>query len=208
MTSSVGTTNHQEPEATGTLGPALAVVELSSLARAYRVTDAMMKRAPAHLWRTSMLSSGKFLIVLTGGVAEVEESYEAGLRIADDVVLDRVFLPQVDPQVLARLAQSAPDQKVDALGIIECRTCASAVRGADAAVKMAEVGLVQLHLGQGIGGKGIYAFAGELFNVQAALEASQWAVGKDFLLMSEEIPAPHGDMTLSMLGLPSLSPVY
>ena len=189
-------------------GPALAVVELSSIARAFPVTDAMVKRAPARLWRTSALSPGKFLIILTGGVAEVDESYRAGLEVAGHFAIDHVFLPNADPQIVATLRKPPTGLVVDALGIIETHHCAATIRGADAALKAAEVTLAHLHLGQGIGGKGVFAFSGELHDVQAALEEGVWAAQEEFVLTREEIAAPHGGMTLSMLAMGSSAPDY
>ncbi len=188
--------------------PALAVVELSSIARAFLVADAMIKRAPALLWRTHTISPGHFLIFLTGGVAEVDESCRAGLLDAAPHIVDHVFLPRPEPQILAFMRKPAEGALIDALGIIETRNCVAAIRGADAALKVAAVTLVHLHLGQGIGGKGVFAFTGELPDVQAALEEGVYAAREELVLAREEIPAPHGGMTLSMLGLGSRSPDY
>ena len=189
-------------------GPAVAVVELSSIARAFPVTDAMVKRAPSMLWRTHTISPGRFLIILKGGVAEVEESLLAGIDAGDTFVIDHVFLPNAEPQILSCLMSPPKGLVAEALGIIETTHCAAAVRSADAALKGAEVRLAHIHLGQGIGGKGIYAFTGALHDVQAALAEGFSAAGEGFVLTCEEIPAPHGAMTLSMLGMGSASPDY
>lgn len=190
------------------MSDALAVLELSSIARAFPVTDAMVKRADCELWRVGPISPGKFLIILRGGVAEVDESYRAGLDAAGEMLVDQVFLPQVDPQVPAVIRAAPSGLLVDALGVVETSSCASAVRGADAAVKAAEIELVHLHLGRGIGGKAVFAFCGALHDVQAGLEAAVDGVGGEFLVTREEIPAPHGAMTLKMLGLGSEAPDY
>ena len=186
----------------------MAVVELSSIARAFTVVDAMVKRAPCKVWRTTPISPGKFLIVLTGGVAEVDESYRAGLDAAESFIVDHVFLPNAEPQIARVMLARPRNPVIDAVGIIETDTCASIVRGADAALKVAEVRLVHLHLGQGIGGKGVMAFCGELYDVQAALEEGVHAAREGHIITSEEIAAPHGGMTLEMLGLGSVSPDY
>ena len=188
--------------------PALAVVELASIARAYPVTDAMVKQAPSRLWRVGTISPGKFLIMLTGGVAEVDESYHAGLHVAADQLVDHVLLPQVHAQVRAVIDAPPVELEIDALGIVETTTCAATIRAADAAVKAADVVMVHMQLGRGIGGKAVFAFSGELYDVQAGLAAAMSAAGDDYLLVREEIPAPHGAMTLRMLGMASLAPDY
>lgn len=189
-------------------GPALAVVEIASIARAYRVTDAIVKRAPSRLWQAYPISRGFFLVFIRGGVAEVSESYEAALEASEGVLVDSVLLPYAHDDLLATLDQRPELPKVDSLGVLETRTCVSSVRAADAAVKAAEVRLVHMQLGRGIGGKGVFAFTGELHDVQAALEAAVFAAKAEHLIATEEIPAPHGAMTLEMLGLASLAPQY
>ena len=190
------------------MSDALAVVELASIARAFPVTDAMIKRAHADLWRVGPISPGKFLIILRGGVAEVDESYRAGLDVAGDMLVDYVFLPQVAPSVPAAIRSTPSGVLVDALGIIETTSCAAAVRAADRAVKTAEVELVHMQLGRGIGGKAVFAFSGALHDVQAGVDAAVDAVGDGFLVTAEQIAAPHGAMTLKMLGLGSEAPDY
>src|SRR5882757_9071545 len=49
------------------------------------------------------LQPGKYLVLIGGGTAEVEESYREGMQTADAAVLDEVFLPQVHPQVVEAL---------------------------------------------------------------------------------------------------------
>ena len=54
------------------MGPALALVELASIARGHRVADAMCKRAPVVLLRTDWVSPGKYLVLVEGEVAAVD----------------------------------------------------------------------------------------------------------------------------------------
>ena len=76
------------------MGPALALVELSSIARGHRVADAMLKRAPVRLMRAEPVSPGKFLVLVEGDVAAVDESFRVGADVAGDRAVDKLFLPQ------------------------------------------------------------------------------------------------------------------
>ena len=69
-------------------GPALGLLELATVARGVVVADAALKRAPAVLLSSRTLSGGKLLVVLAGGVAEVEEAMAAGKLAAGLVVRD------------------------------------------------------------------------------------------------------------------------
>ena len=100
-------------------GPALALIELSSIARGHRVADAMVKRAPVNLLRADWVSPGKFLVLVDGSVAAVDEAYRAGLDVAADKVVDRLFSRRRTPRWVWRCAGDVPDPAiVDSLGIV------------------------------------------------------------------------------------------
>jgi microcompartment protein CcmL/EutN len=80
-------------------GPALALIEVASIARGHRVADAVVKRAPVELLRCEPVSPGKFLVLLAGDVAAVDEAWRAGLAVAGDATLDKLFLPQAHEQL-------------------------------------------------------------------------------------------------------------
>lgn len=150
--------------------PALAAIEFSSIAAGTRAGDAVVKRAAIATYRAGSIHPGRFLIVITGGVADVDESFRAALHVGGEAVLDRVFLPDAHASVHAACAghRSAPTQ--DTLGVLETCTVAAAIHAADAAVKGAAITLREIRLGDGLGGKGIVHLDGELADVQAAVD--------------------------------------
>src|SRR5687767_5695139 len=87
-----------------TPGPALGLLELSSIARGVVVDDAALKRAPAVLLSSRTLSGGKHLVILEGDVASVGEAIAAGAAAAGDKLLDRVELAMADAAVWPMLA--------------------------------------------------------------------------------------------------------
>src|SRR6185295_7990428 len=74
--------------------PALGIIETNSIARGMTVADAMCKRAPIRLVESHPISPGKYLIVIDGEVADVEESIQTGVLTAAHTLVDRLFLPQ------------------------------------------------------------------------------------------------------------------
>jgi microcompartment protein CcmL/EutN len=177
------------------MADALALIELGSIARGHRVADAMLKRAPVNLMRADWVTPGKFLVLVDGGVAEVDEAYRVGLEIAGDWLLDRLFLPQVHASLWPALAGKATAGTVDALGIVETTTVAATLLAADAAAKAAQVHLIELQLARGIGGKGFFTLTGPLAEVEAAVDAAVGIVDAAVLAATEIIAAPHGDLT-------------
>ena len=60
----------------------------------------MVKRADVSVLLAEPISPGKYLILITGGEAEVDESWRAGLADGADAVVDSLFLPGVHADVL------------------------------------------------------------------------------------------------------------
>lgn len=176
-------------------GPALALLELESLARGVVVADALVKKAAVTIAIAEAVTPGKYLLVFTGAVAEVEESFAAGAETGGAKVIDRLLLPQVADAVLQGLAgRVAPVDAHDAVGIVEAHTVAATILAADAAVKRAAVKLTHLQLAKGIGGKGWFTLAGDQHDVEAALDGAAAAIEPSLLVATEIIQRPHPEL--------------
>jgi microcompartment protein CcmL/EutN len=82
-----------------------------------------------------------------------------------------------------------------ALGIIETFSVASIIEAADAAVKAANVQLLQIHLAMAIGGKGYVTMTGEVAAVTAAVEAGAAFIRNKGLLVNKVvIPQPRPEV--------------
>jgi microcompartment protein CcmL/EutN len=175
-------------------GPALALLELESIARGILVGDVLVKRAPVELVLADPVSPGKYLLLFSGGVAEVEEALKAGIEAAGATLLDKLFLPQPAPRLLAALREEFDQTWRDSFGMVETHSVASTLLAADAALKRAEVWMRRLHLARGIGGKGYFVITGGLDMVQAALEAAAASIEPRLLLATEVIERAHRDL--------------
>jgi len=173
------------------VGPALAILEVRSIARGYLALDAMSKRAVVGVVHAEAITPGKFWIAVEGGEAEVDEALAAGIDRAGEARLDHVLLPSVHPDVLSAVARGGVARiPLHSVGVIEVATLAAAVRSADAAMKAAVVTLADLHLARGIGGKGYVVVTGELSDVEAAVDAGADAAGVGALVGREVIANP------------------
>jgi microcompartment protein CcmL/EutN len=178
--------------------PALALVEIASLSRAYVVLDAVVKKATVTVVTFDEVSPGKTLLVMMGGEGEVEESRAEARILSGNALLDLLMLPAVHPSVVAAMRAHPLLREAASLGIVETRTAAAAVRGADAGLKAADVELIRLKLARGIGGKGLVLFTGDLHHVEAAMEAAcqaAAAAGDSTHVLGQEIVAqPHPEI--------------
>jgi microcompartment protein CcmL/EutN len=174
--------------------PALGIVEVSSIARGVVVADAMAKKAPIRILQSRPISPGKHIVVVAGEVAEVDEAMLAGVAAAGATLVDRLFLPAAHESLAPLLRGASNPQPIDSAAIFETHTICAAVLAADAAAKAAEVTLVDLRLGQGIGGKGVFMLSGRLDAIEAAVLAGREVVEAALVVNVEVIAAPHEDL--------------
>ena len=175
--------------------PAIALIEFSSIARALRSGDAMVKKAPVQVALSEAVSPGKYLVLISGSEAAVEESWRAGKADGGDEVVDTLFLPGVHLDVVYGIhGECRARSEGQSLGIVETGSVSAAIVACDAACKAAEVVLLEMRLGKGIGGKGVFILGGELWDIQAATEAASKSIEERRCLVGlEVIPRPDPD---------------
>jgi microcompartment protein CcmL/EutN len=174
--------------------PALALLEVSSIAQGYFLCDAIVKRAPVRFLRTEAVSPGKYLLMFTGDVASVKESYEEALELAEGDLIDALFLPYVHELVLPAIAGQAAADTLDALGIYEVHTVTAGILAADKALKAADIRIIEFRLAKGIGGKAYFTMTGLQTEVEAALDAAdEVCEAAGTRVRRVLIPNPHED---------------
>lgn len=184
-------------------GPALGVLEVGTIARGIVVADAALKRAPAVLLSSRAVSGGKHLVMLEGGVAEVEEAMLAGKLAAGTTLIDSIELAMADDQVWPMLGAPviAPDWTLDAdaeaVAIIETRTVCAAIAAADAACKVADVIVRDVRFAVDLAGKAFFTLTGSLDSIEAAAIAATAATqlgAADRLVELQVIAQPSPDL--------------
>ena len=181
--------------------PALACVELTSIARGIRVCDEMAKRADIRVLEAVTICPGKYLVVIAGEVEQVEQSYNRGLEVAGPAVVDKLFLPNAHEQLIPAIEAIGQATEVDSAGVVETFAAASGILAADAACKRANVQLLELRLARGIGGKAFFTLTGDQADVEAAVAAAEEILGHEsgMLLRTEVIPRPHPQLVRWLL---------
>lgn len=175
--------------------PAIALLEISSIATGIRTGDAMVKKSPINVLKAGTVHNGKYLILIGGSVASVEEAYVEGLDVSMDQILDKVILSDVHPQVHDGILGERISCKHDAIGIIETTSVASMIQSSDAGIKGADVDLIEIRLADDIGGKAFSIFGGSLEEVQTAVDIAKQSVTKEeYWYRDMIIPNIHEDM--------------
>lgn len=179
--------------------PALALLELDTIAAGIRTGDAMVKRSPVEVLHAGTVQPGRYLVLICGDVATVEEALAAGLEESGGDLRDRMYLPQVHPAIPAALRGHRSRAGDEALGVVETRSAPALLGAADRALKGAEVRLLELRLSDGLGGKAFCLFSGVLTDVEEAVELATGGLGSPSELVSRAvIPRLHGEMRDAM----------
>ena len=176
---------------------AVAFLETSSIAKGIEASDAMCKMAEVKLAKTAAIPRGKYIILISGPVAEVESAIRAGLDIARGTVIHHFIIRNVHEQVLKALDKRVPAEALEAVGIIETKEAAPAVHAADAAAKAAKVHLIEVKA-VGAGGKGWVTLTGEVGAVRSAVAAGIKEVPESMLVSHVVIPQAHEQLLASL----------
>ncbi len=153
---------------------AIAVLEYTSITRGLFIVDVVTKKAPVEVLWADPVSHGKYILLFSGGVAEVEESYKAALEASGETLVENIFIPQVTRKLGSAIGGKTESPKPQtSVGMLESSSIAASVEAADRVLKTAPLQLNRFHLGKGLGGKSYFIFSGELDDVQAGLEAGR-----------------------------------
>ena len=184
---------------TPTFGTAIALLEYSSIAAGIEAGDAMAKRAELTVLHAGTVHPGKYLVLVGGGVADVEEALDAADRLGIDLLLDQLFLPDPHPGLVAGIGGARVSGDGEALGIIETRSVSASIKAADGGLKGATVALREIRLADGLGGKGYLLFSGPLVEVEAAVEAGIDRVPADEMIGWRVIAQLHDEMNQNLV---------
>lgn len=183
------------------VGPCIGLLELGSIARGVEAADAVLWQARVEMLFAAPVQPGKYLMLFTGSVQDVTSALRRGAEVAAGDLLDELLIQQVHEQVEQALRRRGGhiDGELDAIGVVETATVASAVLAADLALKTATVDLFDLRIANGLDGKSFLAVIGPVSDVRSAVTAAaRSAEAKQKLLRSVVIPRPHPELSLHL----------
>lgn len=178
----------------------IGLIELSSIASGFAVTDAMLKASDVELVVARSICSGKYMVMIRGDVAAVESAVEAGTTTGAFSIVDSFIIPNVHDDIFPALSGTSASGQMEALGILESFSVASLIEGADAMAKTANVRLVEVRLAMALGGKAFAVITGSVSAVNSAIEAGARMVGRKGLLVNKVVIAsPRPELLKEMI---------
>jgi microcompartment protein CcmL/EutN len=178
---------------------AIGVIELKSIPKGVEATDAALKSAGIEMVSAHPSCPGKYEIILTGSISNVQAAVDHVRAKFENYVIDSSIMGRIDEQVITALFGTQTTAKKGALGLIETFSAATAIKAADMAVKTARVEIFDLRVSRGMGGKGVVMLTGEVGDVTAAVEAgANYAKTTAMLSSYSVIAAPHEELWQQM----------
>ncbi|MCL1879203.1 MAG: BMC domain-containing protein [Actinomycetia bacterium] len=173
---------------------AIGFLELNSIAKGIEAADAMLKAAKIDIYLATPTCPGKYIALIYGDVASVEGAMRTGIRIGGEHVIDDLVIPNIDEQIFPAITSTTDVARIGAVGVIESLSMASLIAAADASTKEADVRIVEIRLGSGIGGKSYVTLTGDVADVRAAVSSGVEAIKQTGnVVYFTVIPSPHDD---------------
>lgn len=172
----------------------IGLLELCSVARGIEVADTVLKEAAIELLFATPVQPGKYVMLFTGEVQDVRSSVTRGAALAGGDLVDQLIIPQVHEQIIPMLKRKGGkiNGSLDAIGVVETTTVASAIVAADMSLKTSTVDLIDIRIANGLGGKSFYTVTGEVSDVRSAVAAgARMAQERGLLAREVVIASPH-----------------
>lgn len=178
----------------------IGLIEMTSIAAGMLAADIMLKTSQVELILSRTICSGKYIVLIGGDVAEVQSAVDAAVQQVDFAVVDTFVIPHVHPDIFPALSGHSNVSLLESLGIIEAFSVASLIEGADAAVKAANVRIIEIRLAMALGGKAFCTLTGEVAAVTSAVESGAKVISDRGLLVNKiVIPQPRPELLSEMI---------
>lgn len=178
----------------------IGLLELSSIAAGMQAADIMLKTSEVELIISRSICSGKYMVLIGGDVAAVQEAITTSESQVDFAVIDTFVIPNVHKDIFPALSGHSGIDNLEALGILESFSVASLIEGADAAVKAASVRIIEIRLAMALGGKAFCTITGEVAAVQSAIDTGADLIGQKGLLVNKVVIAqPRKELMSEMI---------
>ncbi len=182
------------------MAKAIGMVEFQTVSTGMNGADTMIKTADVEVMECATVCPGKYLVIISGELSAVKASVDAAKVKFTDKVVDSFVLGNPHDSLFSAIYGATQPEGVEALGVMESFSAASAVVAADAAAKTALVELIELRLCKGMCGKSYLLLTGSVSAVTAAIErAESEASDRGMLLDSSIIPRPDQKLWQSIL---------
>ncbi len=183
-----------------TVRKAVGFVEIKSIPVGIQTADEMVKAGNVELLLATPMCPGKYIIIIAGQVGPVKAAMSKAELVSGIYLIDTHVLDNIREEVLPAICGFTNTKDIQAIGCIETISALTSVIAADVAVKASNVGIVDLRIARGLGGKGYLIITGEVSSVRSAVNACLAKLGISGEVTSTSIiPRPHEQIIENLL---------
>lgn len=168
----------------------VGILELRSISKGYETADEMAKKAAVEILTMRPICPGKFLIIVQGDEAAVEEAMNVGTTMGKGHAVDSFVLHGTHPAVIQALKHRYERGEINALGFWETSSVTSGLASFNKAIKECNIRLVRMICGNGIGGKFVAVLTGSVSDVHEAIDLCVRHTEDKRIVNVTVIPAP------------------
>jgi microcompartment protein CcmL/EutN len=173
----------------------IGAIELNSVATGLKVLDQIAKAAPVKIIDSKTICPGKYLIIFTGQVADVDASLTAGKNAGEGYIVDELFIPNLHPGVIPAIVGTVECKDWNAIAVVESFSAVASIDAADSAIKSSKVDLVEIRLAAGLGGKSFIKMIGDIYEIETAVSTAIKVIQTRGLFCNKTIiPNPHSSL--------------
>ena len=173
------------------MNKAIGMVEYVTVSVGIQAADLMVKTAEVEIIEAQTVCPGKYIVIIKGDLSAVRAAVENAKTKYQEKLVDSFVLGNPHEDIFPAIYGSSDPGEVNALGVLETYSVASAIVAADVAAKTAIVSLIELRLARGMCGKSYMFITGEVAAVTAAIEKARQTVGEEGMVLdSSVIPRP------------------
>ena len=152
------------------MSKSIGAIEFRSISKGIEVSNEIVKKSSVNICFLKSICIGKFLIIISGDVSEVEEAIKYGLSLGGNNIIDSFIVNAVEEEIINGLKNRYTSKEVNsAIGVMETTKVCSGIKALDKTLKSSDVRLVKLQLATFLGGKLVYIITGDLSSVEYAL---------------------------------------
>lgn len=179
---------------------AIGMVEYRTVATGIKAADLIVKTAEVELIQAQTVCPGKFIILFTGDLSAIKVSVDAAKKEYPESLIDSFVLGNPHDSLFKALNCTAEIEGIQALGVIETFTGASAIVAADHAAKTAQVNVFEIRVARGMCGKSYVLLSGTVAAVTESVESSVALIKEEGLMLDYAvIPNPSKDFVRTLI---------
>ncbi|MFT7520800.1 MAG: microcompartment protein CcmL/EutN [Kiritimatiellia bacterium] len=151
------------------------MLDIADIPRGVLALDLLIKEAWVEVLSAGTVQGGRYLILFGGDVESTQLAFAKAEQAAGDALFDRVCLPWAEQRIGPAILDGTRREPTrgDSLGMLQASAAPTMIRAVDAALKGAQVDLVEFRVADGLGGRAIATLWGESYDIEAAIELAE-----------------------------------